>query len=278
MRSLYPLVCATFLTSAAACAPLPAPPSVATIASPAPPAPSAPPSAREPTSSSTPAPASASPTAAAPEPTDAELIEKYTPIWRALLARKNGVTVADVDRGVSVATPTIRHDADANAWLVVSYTFSLDWVSMPARDQLFVRISSRGPLAAFFAGKTGRWLSEAEVEGLPESRLGLTNALTSLPFAKQLKFASRADAIKELPGTTGATVDDAMARILLARPEDASNDLYLEAKGGFVRGSKTDCLWARLDLVTGKIERSQSYCGPVSAARPSAPASSPARH
>jgi hypothetical protein len=270
MLSLYPLVCAGFIVCAAGCTPPPAPPSAASLAV-SPPPPAA-------TSSSTPAPASAAPTTTSPEPTDAELIEKYTPIWRALLARKNGVTVADVEHAISGTTTTIRHDSGANAFLVIKYTFSLDWVSMPARDQIVLHVDSHGPIAALFPGMTDRWLTEPELEALPDSRLGLATSLTPLPFAKHLKYASRAEAIKALPGTTGATVDDAMARILLARPEDASNDLYLEAKGGHVRGSTTECLWARLDLVTGKIERSQSYCGPVSGARPSASGSSPAPH
>lgn len=255
MTSLRTLLCASLLFSG--CAPTPAPTAQAPISLAVHPASAASPlpSAAQPTTSSTPAPARSS-----AEPTDDELIEKYTPVWRALLAKKNSVSVADVERGVAVTTRSIQRLAGFGIMFQIVYSLKLEWASASAHDSFLVRFDPQSKqAAALFPGMTDRWFSQAEIESLPDGPFG--GKATRMPIGKHLKYASLADAMKALPGTSGAKFNEE-GRVFLPRAEDIKNDLYLEARSDLLPGRKTDCLSVRLNLVTGEVQRSKESCGP----------------
>ena len=96
-----------------------------------------------------------------------ELILRYGGAWKAMVARRNGVGVAEVDKGVSITRQEIDETA-AGAQFRVTYAASLDWAKAEGEDSFVVRVDSADPLAVRAPDLVGRWLSAAEVASFAE--------------------------------------------------------------------------------------------------------------
>jgi hypothetical protein len=220
----------------------------------------------EATSNPSPPPASPSQPAAResecdPHRSDTDLIASYTPIWRAMLAQKNGVSPADVDAAVPISFKSIER-SEAGTSLVVRYRFALDWASVDVRDEVVVRVDSRHPYASSLGGKLDRWLSASEAAtaaGTPSA----PTTLARLPIGKHLKFTSSTAARAALSGSSHTKFDEDRVRVELAWPSDKAPSLFLTGVTPPLAPHEEMCEQVHLNLVTGEILRGKIACAMV---------------
>ncbi len=187
-----------------------------------------------------------------------------------MLAKRNAVGVAEVEKGITVTRVRIDEIA-SGAWLSVNYVVSLDWAKVERQDSLVVKVDAGSPLAARVPGAVGRWLSAAEVVSLAE-RAPETAQLADVAFGKRLKFDSEAEALGALRKLPGQPFQGSKPTYELAWKGANRGHLRLYINV-FVEGNF--CAAHVIDLITGKSCRASLHpCADdmdISDHRPSGP-------
>ena len=178
---------------------------------------------------------------------DDELLVRYGGAWKAMVAKRNGVGVADVDKGVSITRLWIDETA-AGARFRVTYVASLDWAKAEGEDSFVVRVDSADPLAVRVPDLVGRWLSAAEVASFAE-RAPEAARLANVALGKHLKFDSDAAALLALAKLPGRRVEGGKPTYELAtRGADRG---HIRLCTNVYVGGDFCAAWV-LDLVTAK--------------------------
>jgi hypothetical protein len=203
------------------------------------------------------APSATTPPIPVPDPKrDAreEILRRYEGAWKAMLAKRNGVRVADVEKGVSITKEWIDETA-TGAWFRVTYTASLDWAKVEAKDSFVVKVDAANPLAPRAPDLVGRWLSAAEVASFAE-RAPATAKLANVAFGKHLKFDSEIEALSALAKLPGRRVGGGKPAYELAMKGAARGHILLYTNV-FV-GDNFCAAWV-IDLVTAKSCRASPH-------------------
>ena len=176
-----------------------------------------------------------------------ELLVRYVGAWKAMVAKRNGVGVAEVDKGVSITRLRIDETA-AGARFSVTYAASLDWAKAEDEDSFVVRVDSADPRAVPVPDLVGRWLSAAEVASFAE-RAPATARLATVAFGKHLKFDSDVAALLALAKLPGRRVEGGKPTYELATKGAARGHIRLSTN--VYVGGDFCAAWV-LDLVTAK--------------------------
>jgi hypothetical protein len=183
-----------------------------------------------------------------------ELLKRYEGGWKAMLAKRNGVRVADVEKGVSITRESIDETATV-AWFRVTYTASIDWAKVEREDSVVVKVDAADPLAKRAPDLVGRWLSAAEVASFAE-RAPATAKLANVAFGKHLKFDSDVAALVALAKLPGRRVGGSKPTYELAT-KGADRGHILLYTNVFVHNDF--CAAWVIDLVTAKSCRASLH-------------------
>lgn len=183
-----------------------------------------------------------------------ELLKRYDGAWKAMLAKRNGVGIANVEKGISVTRQWIDETA-TGAWFRITYAASLDWAKVEGEDSLVVKVDAAHPLAAQAKGLVGRWLSAAEVASFAE-KAPATAKLANVAFGKHLEFDSEAEALAALRKLPGRRVEGSKPSYELAAKGADRGHIRLYAN---VFVDENFCAAWVLDLVTAKSCRAARH-------------------
>lgn len=181
-------------------------------------------------------------------------IKSYVGAWKALLAKRNAVGVAEVEKRITVTRVSIDKTA-SGASLSVDFAVSLDWAKVESRDSLLVKVDAGSPLAARVPGAVGRWLTAAEVVSLAE-RAPATADVADVALGKHLKFDSEAEALGALRKLRGEPFRGSKPTYELAW-KGANRGHIRIYTNVFVEGNF--CAADVVDLITGKSCRASLH-------------------
>jgi hypothetical protein len=186
----------------------------------------------------------------APDPTrrtQEELIKRYDGAWRAMLAKRNGVGLAEVDKCVTVKREWIDESAPG-AWFNVSFEARLDWAKVDSEDRFVVKVDAADPREGRAAAPAGGWLSAAEVTAFAEGSPS-TAKLSYVALGRHVMFDSDVAALEALAKLPGQRVPGTKPTYALATKGAARGHIRLFTP---VFVSENFCAAWVIDLVTSR--------------------------